>query len=234
MRRNTTRPSRLRRWWFTAITVLCVAGGLLVLTMPPRGPAAEPVPPPTVTAPQESELPSPSSTAETATAAPAVGMPDGAPSTTDFRKLAVAAATAIYTWDTRSASYSDVYSRLRGWWHVLPDGSNPLSVLVQEFEATGINAGSYATLAGQQAQRSATVQSLMCDDELAEVREHPAPWFGLHVCTVSLWVVDESTSGRNRYAATASVMVNCPPASTAPPDRCVMVGFYASPSRIVS
>jgi len=121
----------------------------------------------------------------------------GEPQTTDFRRFASAAATAIYTWDTRSASYSDVYSRLRSWWHVLPDGSNPLAVLVQEFEATGVNAGSYATLAGQQAYRAATVQSVRCDGELAKVREQPAPWVGLHVCTVSLQVLEQSTATQN-------------------------------------
>jgi hypothetical protein len=158
---------------------------------------------------------------------------DGAPRTTDFRKLASAAAAAIYTWDTRTASYSEVYSRLRSWWDVLPDGSNPLAVLVQEFEATGVNAGSYATLAGQQAHRSAAVESQRCDGELAKVRERPAPWAGLHVCTVSLRVLDQSISGRNTYTTPVSVMMNCPPAVTAPKDHCVMVGFYAAPNRIV-
>ena len=134
---------------------------------------------------------------------------------------------------TRSASYSDVYSGLRNWWHVLPDGSNPLAVFVQEFEATGVNAGSYASLAGQQAHRSATVDSLQCDSELAKVRERPAPWDGLHVCTVFVQVVEESASAYNTYSAPVSVMVNCPPAPTAPADSCVMVGFYAASSRIV-
>ncbi|CAN7325790.1 hypothetical protein [Arthrobacter sp. LjRoot14] len=157
----------------------------------------------------------------------------GVPRTTDFRKLASAAATAVYTWDTRGASYSEVYSGLRNWWHVLPDGSNPLAVFVQEFEATGINAGTYQYLAGQQAYRSATVESMMCDSELAKVRERPAPWAGLHVCTVSLRVVDQSISARNSYAAPVSVMVNCPPAASAPADHCIMVGFYAAPNRIV-
>ncbi|MEQ4519313.1 hypothetical protein ABLI39_08125 [Pseudarthrobacter sp. B907] len=116
---------------------------------------------------------------------------------------------------------------------MLPDGSNPLAVLVQEFEATGVNAGSFAFLASQQAYRSASVESLMCDAELAKVREQPAPWAGLHVCTVSLQVLEQSTATRNSYRAPVSVMVNCPPASTAPRDRCAMVAFYASPSRIV-
>ncbi|PVZ60851.1 hypothetical protein [Arthrobacter sp. H-02-3] len=116
---------------------------------------------------------------------------------------------------------------------MLPDGSNPLAVLVQEFEATGINAGSYAALASQQAYRTASVQSVRCDGELAKVHEQPAPWVGLHVCTVSLQVLEQSTATRNVYVTPVSVMVNCPPASTAPPDRCLMVGFYASPTRIV-
>jgi hypothetical protein len=139
----------------------------------------------------------------------------------------------MYSWDTRSSSYSEVYSRVRAWWHVLPDGSNPLAVLVQEFEATGVNAGSYASLASQQAYRSASVESSSCDGELAKVREQPAPWVGLHVCTVFLKVLEQSTATRNSYTAPVSVMVNCPPASTAPQDHCAMVAFYASPSRIV-
>ncbi|MBT2554936.1 hypothetical protein [Arthrobacter sp. ISL-5] len=106
-------------------------------------------------------------------------------------------------------------------------------MFVQEFEATGINAGTYPYLAGQQAYRSATVGSMMCDGELAKVRERPAPWVGLHVCTVSLRVLDQSNSARNTYTAPVSIMLNCPPAATAPADRCVMVGFYAAPNRVV-
>jgi hypothetical protein len=148
----------------------------------------------------------------------------GAPRTADFRQLAAAAATAIYTWDTRTSSYSEVYSRLRDWWDVLPDGSNPLAVLVQEFEATGVNAGSYATLADQQAHRSAAVESLHCDSELAKVRERPAPWEGLHVCTVSVSVVDQSISNRNAYTAPSASWE--PSAGCyGPTDHCVMVGF---------
>ncbi|GAB3560173.1 hypothetical protein GCM10027405_09530 [Arthrobacter alkaliphilus] len=155
------------------------------------------------------------------------------PHTTDYRKLSEAAATAIYTWDARTASYSEVYSRLRDWWVVLPDASNPLSVLVQEFEATGVNAGTYASLTALHARRSAKAQSVLCDGELAKVREHPAPWTGLHVCTVTLGVVDQSDSDHNGYVAPVSVMVNCPPATTAPDDHCVLVAFYATPGRIV-
>ncbi|WP_146072365.1 hypothetical protein [Arthrobacter sp. Y81] len=106
-------------------------------------------------------------------------------------------------------------------------------MFVQEFEATGINAGTYQYLAGQQANRSARVESMMCDSELAKVRERPAPWMGLHVCTVSLRVLDQSISAHNTYTAPVSVMLNCPPAASAPSDHCIMVGFYAAPNRIV-
>lgn len=236
LRNGLSSLGRRRRWWLLAIVMFGVAVALWTLARPLVGPAVEPVAPPSNGPAGESPVPTPAGPQrETPTAAPAISgpVPDGAPRTTDFRQLASAAAMAIYSWDTRSASYSEVYSRVRSWWHVLPDGSNPLAVLVQEFEATGVNAGSYATLASQQANRTATVQSLMCDDELAKVREQPAPWVGLHVCTVSLQVLEQSTATRNAYTAPVSVMVNCPPASTAPPDRCGMVAFYASPSRIV-
>jgi len=229
--------SSQRRWLFLAFVVLSVATVLFALTRPTPRPAPEP-------GSALSTAPTPRSSAASSTgpqsealttAPPAVEGPDryGPPRTTDFRKLASAAATAVYTWDTRGASYSEVYAGLRNWWHVLPDGSNPLAVFVQEFEATGINAGTYQYLAGQQAYRSARVESMMCDSELAKVRERPAPWAGLHVCTVSLRVLDQSDSARNTYSAPVSVMVNCPPASSAPVDRCVVVGFYAAPNRIV-
>lgn len=225
-----------RRWWFVVIALFSVAAVLFALTLPTQGPVKEPPPPlSTAPAPQRSASATQGLPSETPTAVPDGGRPNanGAPRTADFRKLASAAAIAIYTWDTRKATYSEVYSQLRSWWQVLPDGSNPLAVLVQEFEATGVNAGAYVTLAGQQAYRSATSASLRCDGELAKVREQPAPWQGLHVCTVVLRVTDQSTSGRNAYTAPVSVMMNCPPAATAPPDRCVMVGFYAAPNRIV-
>jgi hypothetical protein len=231
--------SSQRRWLFVAFVafvLLSVATALFALTRPTPGPAAEPGPASTTApTPQSSAASSTGPQSETLTTAPAVEGPDryGVPRTTDFRKLASAAATAIYTWDARRASYSDVYSGLRNWWHVLPDGSNPLAVLVQEFEATGINAGTYQYLAGQQAYRSAGVESMTCDSELAKVREQPAPWAGLHVCTVSLRVLDQSISARNTYTAPVSVMVNCPPAASAPSDHCIMVGFYAAPNRIV-
>ena len=223
-------------WWIGVVAILSVVAAMVILALPAGGNRTEPASPSTTgsatAGPAASSTFSP---VASPTAASALETPPaiGEPRTTDFRRLAGAAATAIYTWDTRTASYSEVYSRLRDWWDVLPDGSNPLTVLVQEFEATGVNAGTFATLAGEQARRSATIQSLVCDGELAKVRDHPAPWVGLHVCTATLSVVDQSNSDRNAYAAPVSVMVNCPPATTAPIDHCVVVGFYATPSRIV-
>jgi hypothetical protein len=158
---------------------------------------------------------------------------DGLPRTRDYRALAVAAAKGIYSWDSRSSSYSDVYAKVRSWWELLPDGSNPLSVLVREFEGTGVTAGTFTTLADQSARRSGTAESLRCDLELAKVQEYPAPWEGLHVCTVTVQVVDESSNGRSAYAAPVTVIVNCPPATTAPSGHCAMVAFYATAERIV-
>ncbi len=235
-RRVLPGPNGRHRWWIAVIALLSVIMVLFAFTGPSTGPSAAPVTPP-------SPEPTPSSAASASTAAkapsptvapdPVIANPGDPPRIADFRTLAAAAATAIYTWDTRTSSYSEVYSRLRDWWEVLPDGSNPLAVLVQEFEATGVNAGSYATLVDQQAFRSATVESLHCDSELAEVQERPAPWAGLHVCTASVRVLDQSTSARTTYTAPVSVMVNCPPAVTAPRGHCAMVGFYTTPSRII-
>jgi hypothetical protein len=163
--------------------------------------------------------------------APAID--ESLPRTLNYRVLAEAAAKGIYTWDSRWSSYSDVYARVRSWWELLPDGSNAISVLVREFEGTGVTSGAFAALADQAARRSGTVQSLRCDLELAKVQEYPAPWDGLHVCTVTVQVVDESKNGRNAYAAPVTVMVNCPPATTAPSERCAMVAFYATAERVV-
>ncbi|MDP9694492.1 UNVERIFIED_ORG: hypothetical protein J2X79_002051 [Arthrobacter globiformis] len=228
--------SSRRRWWFIFIVLAALATVVFVLSRPTQVPAAEPDPPrPTELAQDTATGTSSAPTAAVPSSAPPDKGRDGSasPRTTDYRRLASAAARTIYTWDTRTASYSEVYSRLRAWWNVLPDGSNPLTVLVQEFEATGVNAGTYASLTGQEARRTAAVQSLRCDFELAKVRERPAPWSGLHVCTVSLRVLDQTSSSRNTYAAPVSVMMNCPPAYTAPSDHCVMVAFYASANRIV-
>lgn len=158
---------------------------------------------------------------------------EGMPATRDYRTLAAAAAKGIYTWDSRSSSYSDVYARVRSWWELLPDGSNPLSALVREFEGTGVTAGTFTELASQSARRIGIAQSLRCDLELAKVQEYPAPWEGLHVCTVTMEVVDETSNGRSVYAAPVTVIINCPPAPTAPTGRCAVVAFYATAERIV-
>lgn len=228
-------PGR-RLWIFTAVLAAAVAAVFVLVGSPPPPSTSTTAVPATSSQPPSAvqASPSPSVSSGTATARTAEGMSaTGVPRTTNYRALATAAAQAIYTWDTRSSSYSDIYTRLRGWWEVLPDGSNPLAVFAQEFEATGINAGTFASLAGQKAFRTATAESITCDEELAKVRERPAPWLGLHVCTVSLRVVDQTATSTNAYTTPVSVMLNCPPAANAPPDRCTMVGFYAAPSRIV-
>lgn len=195
-------------------------------------------------APDQSALPATPSTILTmpATVTPVVVQPEQGsepilapdePNTTNYQTLAKAAAELIYTWDARSSSYSVVYERLRQWWDVLPDGSNPLTVMAQEFQATGVTAASFAALSGMKAHRTASVSSSACDGQLAQVKTNPAPWMGLHVCTFTLKVTEHQTGGENSYSVPVSVMVNCPPAASAPVDRCAMVGFYASPNRIV-
>jgi hypothetical protein len=228
--------SNRRRWWSVFIVLAALAAVIFVLSRPTQLPAAEPDSPrPTERTPDTSTNPAARAPSAAPSSAPTIKGSDksASPRTTDYRKLASAAAKTIYTWDTRTSSYSEVYAQLRNWWNVLPDGSNPLTVLVQEFEATGVNAGTYTSLVGQQGRRTAAVQSLRCDFELAKVRERPAPWAGLHVCTVSLRVLDQTSFSRNTYTAPVSVMMNCPPADTAPPDHCVMVGFYSAANRIV-
>lgn len=224
-------PLGRRRPWVPAVVVLGMAAVGVVLLVPSQ-PSAQSYKPDTTA--EASRAPRPSFSAPVALphddgAADPLGDPKGA----DYRQLALIAAQEIYTWDTRSSSYSEVYSRLRALWALLPDGSNPLTVLVQEFEATGITAGTYSSLAGQEAYRIGTAESVACDGELAKVRDYPAPWPGLHVCTAKVNVVDRTARGENNYVAPVTVMVNCPPAPTAPDDRCAMVGFYATPSRIV-
>ncbi len=230
-RRRTT-----RRWVFGLALAAILGALVLVLVAPRESPSTKGTGVPSAESQTHRAPPStsPATTAKPTKPAPLSKVPASVPPVTaDYRALASAAAVAIYSWDTRSSSYSDVYARIRSWWFVLPDGSNPLAVLVQEFEATGINAGSFASLAGQGAYRVATFESMACDNELVKVRERPAPWVGLHVCTVRLKVVDQTVSSSNSYTAPVSVMANCPPAATAPPDRCQMVGFYASTNRIV-
>ncbi|PYI39508.1 hypothetical protein CVS30_06060 [Arthrobacter psychrolactophilus] len=215
-----------------AVVSMLVAAIAIVFGTRPAAPEASPLPRP------------PGTTVATASAAvsPAVVRPKrepdpalapNEPKTADYKVLAKAAAEMIYTWDARKSTFSAVYERVRSWWDVLPDGSNPLTVLAQEFQATGVTAASFASLSGMQAYRTAAVASSACDDQLAQVKAQPAPWVGLHVCTFTLKVTEHQAGGDNSYSAPVSVMVNCPPAANAPADRCVMVGFYASPDRIV-
>ncbi|MDO5745238.1 MAG: hypothetical protein Q4P23_12300 [Micrococcaceae bacterium] len=157
------------------------------------------------------------------------------PQTLDFKAYAEDTARALYTWDARAESYTQVYAHVRGWWVVLPDGSNPLTVYTQEFEGTGINAAAFAQLSTYGAYRTATVIQTGCDGQLAQFGDHPAPWVGLHVCTMTVSVTDRSTAEPHAtaYRVPVSVIVNCPPAATAPAQRCALAGFYTSASRIV-
>lgn len=226
---------RRRVWMLLLATVLVVAGITAVLSS--RTPGA--APDTSGRTPPSATLPSPAApsavvpTAVSSTPPELMVLPAGEPSTLDFRQLATAAARSIYTWDTRTATYSQTYERIRAWWHLLPDGSNPLTVFADQFEATGINAAAYASLTGDGGYRTAKAVSSTCDTQLAQYVQYPAPWKGLHVCTVTLAVTEHASSGANSYTAPISVVVNCPPAATAPADRCEMVAFYASPDRIV-
>jgi hypothetical protein len=228
---------RLRRWGLLVIAVAAIAGIAAVLSIRTPGVATTTsVPPPPNTAAAKTPAPSQAPTERPTAASPplrATAVPAGEPSTLDFRRLAGAAARAVYTWDTRAATYSQTYGRLRGWWHVLPDGSNPLTVFAQQFEATGTNAAAYASLTGAKGYRTASLVNSSCDGQLAQFVQHPPPWAGMHVCTVTLAVTEHATSGTNSYTAPVSVILNCPPAVTAPADRCDMVAFYAAPDRIV-
>ncbi|MDQ0691473.1 hypothetical protein QF047_002433 [Arthrobacter sp. W4I7] len=235
---NWSRRVGRREWLAAGVIALLMISGVFLLW--PADGTRGPVPPTTSGTAPSTAKPSGTSTAPGSRSGvpdeaivTAEATPDVLSRTRDYRALAVAAAQGIYSWDSRSSSYSDVYSKVRSWWELLPDGSNPLSVLVREFEGTGVTAGTFATLADQSARRSGTAESLRCDLELAKVQEYPAPWKGLHVCTVKVQVVDESSSGRSAYAAPVTVMVNCPPATTAPSGRCAIVAFYATAERIV-
>lgn len=230
------RPSRRRAWLLLLATVLVVAGIAVVLSL--RTPAVAPEG--NSQAPPTAPAISPSTAAPTAAVSSATNSPPNPqrvpadePVTMDFRNLATTAAATIYAWDTRKDTYSETYGRIRAWWHVLPDGSNPLTVFADQFEATGTNAAAYASLTGAHGYRTAKPENSTCDEQLAQFVQFPAPWEGLHVCTVTLAVTEHATSGTNRYTAPISVVVNCPPAVTAPANRCEMVAFYASPDRIV-
>lgn len=161
---ESIRRGRPTRRWVFGLALAAILGALiLVLVAPRESPSAKGTNIPSAESQTRKAPPSasPTTTAKPSRSAPLSKVPAAVPLVTaDYRALASAAAVAIYSWDTRSSSYSDVYARIRGWWFVLPDGSNPLAVLVQEFEATGINAGSYASLAGQGAYRVATFESM--------------------------------------------------------------------------
>lgn len=235
---NLMRGFGRHRFLAAGLVALLMASAVILLW--PLDPGGDAVPRPSGTAPEaaptRSDTPSGQSrpsAASTEVKVPAQPTNGSLPRTQDYRALASAAAQGIYTWDSRSSSYSDIYARVRSWWELLPDGSNPLSALVREFEGTGVTAGSFTVLAEQSARRRGAAQTLRCDLELAKVQEYPAPWDGLHVCTVTVQVVDESSNSRSVYTAPITVMVNCPPAVTAPAGRCAMVGFYATSERIV-
>ncbi|MET3173812.1 UNVERIFIED_ORG: hypothetical protein ABIB52_001650 [Arthrobacter sp. UYCu721] len=235
---NLFRKVGRQRGIVVGIIALLMIGAVFLL-WPADGPAQKSAPTPAARGTATANAPATSSARAEPSALPveaaetAEATDHGLPRTRDYRLLAVAAAKGLYTWDSSSSSYSDVYARVRSWWELLPDGSNPLSVLVREFEGTGVTASSFATLAEQSARRSGTAESVRCDLQLAKVQEYPAPWDGLHVCTVTVEVVDESSNGRSAYAAPVTVMINCPPAATAPSERCAMVAFYATAERIV-
>lgn len=229
IRRLAGRRRALLALVLAAAVVVFVAVVLAARPPLPSPSASAPKPSPTVVRPPAGEVPAvvpPPSRTEPVMA------PDE-PMTKNYRMLAAAAAQAIYTWDARSSTYSQVYERLRSWWDVLPDGSNPLTVLAQEFQATGVTAASFASLEGMDAYRTAAISTAACDAQLAQFQQNPPPWQGLHVCTFTLKVAEHQKGGTNTYTTPVSVMVNCPPAANAPADRCVMVGFYASAGRIV-
>lgn len=233
--RNGT--GRHRPWILLLVTAVAIAGIAAVLSI--RPPEVAPVAStPVSSVPVAVASPTATATAvepSTMTSSPPdqSAVPAGEPSTLDYRLLANIAAHTIYTWDTRTATYSETYGRLRSWWHVLPDGSNPLTIFSQQFEATGTNAAAYASLTGAKGYRTAQPVNSSCDGQLAQYVQQPPPWVGLHVCTVTLSVVEHATSGVNKYTAPISVVVNCPPAVSATADRCEMVAFYAAPERIV-
>ena len=232
---------RSRRQWFLIAVLGALVAAVVALFLPPgagtsqqatSGPTLPPSTNQTAEVPAP-EVPGPAVAAPTAPANAAVS--PGEPQTLDFKAYAQATAEALYTWDSRTSTYTQVYAHVRSWWVVLADGSNPLTVYTHEFEGTGINAAAFAQLSAYKAYRMAKAVQSSCDGQLAQVRDHPAPWKGLHVCTVTLDVTDRSTTDPHAtaYSVPVSVMVNCPPAATAPSNRCVLVGFNTTASRIV-
>ncbi|WP_186759886.1 hypothetical protein [Arthrobacter alpinus] len=234
-------PRSRRQWLLTALVGTLAAVVIALFLTPDTSPAPRtesvstvPTLPPYSTPPSQATA-EPGHAATAATAPPDVAVSPGEPQTLDFKKYAQDTAQALYTWDTHTSSYTQIYAHVRSWWVVLADGSNPLTVYTQEFEGTGINSAAFAQLSTYGAYRTATVNQTSCDTALAQFRDHPAPWVGLHVCTMTVSVTDRSTVDPHAtaYRVPVSVMVNCPPAPTAPADRCVLVGFYTTASRIV-
>lgn len=228
-------PRSLRQWFLIALlgTLTTV---IIALFLPPGTSTSQRAPGVPTSPPQASQTATGPGPAIAVTTAPVdVAVSPGEPHTLDFKAYAEDTARALYTWDTRTSNYTQTYAHVRSWWVVLPDGSNPLTVYTQEFEGTGINSAAFAQLSAYGAYRTATVVQTSCDKALAQFRDHPAPWAGLHVCTMTVSVTDRSTADPHKtaYRVPVSVMVNCPPAATAPAHRCALAGFYTSASRIV-
>lgn len=221
-----------RLWILVCGVVVLTAVVAALLLIPSQEPVDAGVAVVATQAARRSETPTTSSAAPTISDTPSS---DKGPHTLDHRSLAESTATALYTWDTRTSAYTDVYARVRGWWMVLDDGSNPLSLYTAQFEGTGIDAAAFAHLTSRKAYRTSRVVETKCDSELTKYVEHPAPWQGLHVCTVTVSVTDRSTSdtGSTPYTVPVSVVANCPPAESAPGDRCALVAFYTDSARIV-
>lgn len=227
---------RSRRPWFLIAILGTLTAVVIALFWLPGTSTSERVTSVPTSPPQANQAATGPDPAVAVTIAPVdVAVSPGEPQTLDYKAYAEEAARALYTWDTRTSSYTQVYAHVRSWWIVLADGSNPLTVYTQEFEGTGINSAAFAQLSAYGAYRTVTVIQTSCDDQMAQVRDHPAPWIGLHVCTMTLSVTDRSTADPHKtaYRVPVSVMVNCPPAATAPPHRCALAGFYTSASRIV-
>lgn len=227
---------RSRRQWFLIAILGVLAAVVFALFLPPGTSTSERATGVPTSPPQTSQSAAGPGPAVAVTAAPVdLAVSPGEPQTLDFKAYAEETARALYTWDTRASTYTQAYAHVRSWWVVLPDGSNPLTVYTQEFEGTGINSAAFAQLSAYGAYRTATVVQSSCDKTLAQFRDHPAPWVGLHVCTMTVSVTDRSTADPHKaaYRVPVSIMVNCPPAATAPEHRCALAGFYTSASRIV-
>ncbi len=227
---------RSRRQWFLIAILGTLTGVVMALFWLPSTSTSQRATSVPTSPPQAGQTAIGPGPAALVTEAPVgVVLSPGEPQTLDFTAYAENTARALYTWDTRTSTYTQTYAHVRSWWIVLPDGSNPLTVYTQELEGTGINSAAFAQLSAYGAYRTATVIQTSCDDQLAQVRDHPAPWIGLHVCTMTLSVTDRSTvePHKTAYRVPVSVMVNCPPAATAPAHRCALAGFYTSANRIV-